>query len=102
MSEGEKLREILLLAQKIELKKWQEYEFTQDNMTTHMVIKHTGKAYVSVHHSHPVISMINANSKSLGLGSNWQSEYAFNLLGQRFYRITCPLFDTCCAITTIS
>ena len=98
MPEKEKLREILLLAHRIQLKKWQEYEFTKDNITTHMVIKHTGKEYVSVHHLHPVISMICANANALGLGHNWQSEYALNHQGQIFYKVTCPLFDAYCLI----
>lgn len=80
-------------ASNVENQEWRQMyrEYTADNLATHNVLPVNGMPYVFVHESHPVISLLRANSDVLGVKVDEASK-----IDGEWFKVGKQVLDTCC------
>jgi len=67
-------------------------DYNADNLTTHNVLEVSGMPYVFVHESHPVISLLRANTELLGTKLDDHAK-----IDGEWYKVGKQVLNTCCA-----
>jgi hypothetical protein len=77
----------------LENQEWrQQYrEYTAENLSSHNVLPVNGMPYVFVHESHPVISLLRANSDLLGVKVDEASK-----IDGEWFKVGKQVLETCC------